>query len=121
MPEASFSIAVVSSVPVVAAPEEIDITNVARLRAALLDAAARDSGTLVVDMARTEFCDSAGLNALVRAHQRAQAQGGETSNLDVEAALAVVAAVANPAAARPSLAQCPNFISSPVEPFCQGS
>jgi anti-sigma B factor antagonist len=77
MPEASFSIAVVSSVPVVAAPEEIDITNVARLRAALLDAAARDSGTLVVDMARTEFCDSAGLNALVRAHQRAQAQGGE--------------------------------------------
>ena len=63
--------------PVVAAPEEIDITIAAGLRAALLEAAAHGTRTLVVDMARTQFCDSSGLNVLVRAHKRAQADGGE--------------------------------------------
>jgi anti-anti-sigma factor len=77
MPEASFPVEVVSGVPVVTAPEEIDITNAAGLRAALLEAAADGSRTLVVDMAQTQFCDSAGLNVLVRAHKRAQADGGE--------------------------------------------
>ena len=28
-------------------------------------------------MARTQFCDSAGLHVLVRAHKRARAEGGE--------------------------------------------
>jgi anti-anti-sigma factor len=77
MPEASFPVEVVSGVPVVTAPEEIDITNAAGLRAALLEAVAHGSRTLVVDMAQTQFCDSAGLNVLVRAHKRAQADGGE--------------------------------------------
>jgi anti-anti-sigma factor len=77
MLEASFSVEVVSGVPVVTAPEEIDITNAAGLRAALLEAAARGSRTLVVDLAQTQFCDSAGLNVLVRAHKRAQADGRE--------------------------------------------
>ena len=77
MAEASFPVQVVGGVPVVAAPEEIDITNAAWLRAALLEAAAHGSGTLVVDMAQTQFCDSAGLNVLVRAHKRARADGGE--------------------------------------------
>ena len=77
MPEASFPVEVVSDVPVVTAPEEIDITNAAGLRAALLEAAAHGSRTLVVDMAQTQFCDSAGLNVLARAHKRAQADGGE--------------------------------------------
>jgi anti-sigma B factor antagonist len=77
MPEASFLVEVVSGMPVVTAPEEIDITNAAGLRAALLEAAAHESRTLVVDMAQTQFCDSAALNVLVRAHKRAQADGGE--------------------------------------------
>jgi anti-anti-sigma factor len=63
--------------PVVTAPEEIDITNAAGLRAALLEAAADRSRALVVDMAQTQICDSAGLNVLVRAHKRARAEGGE--------------------------------------------
>jgi anti-sigma B factor antagonist len=67
----------VGGIPVVAAPEEIDITNAGVLRAALLQAAAQGNGTLVVDMSRTQFCDSAGLNVLVRAHKQAQAQGSE--------------------------------------------
>ena len=77
MAEVSFPVEVVSGVPVVTAPEEIDITNATGLRAALLEAAAHGSRTLVVDMAQTQFCDSAGLNVLVRAHKRAQAEGRE--------------------------------------------
>ena len=77
MPEASFPVVMVSGVPVVAAPEEIDVTNAAALRAALLQAAAHGARTLVVDMSQTQFCDSAGLHVLVRAHYRAQAEGGE--------------------------------------------
>jgi anti-anti-sigma factor len=77
MPEASFPVEVISGVPVVTAPEEIDITNAAGLRTALLEAAALGSGTLVVNMAQTQFCDSAGINVLVRAHKRARAEGGE--------------------------------------------
>src|SRR5689334_5379577 len=77
MPVASFPVETTGGVPVVAAPEEIDITKATELRAALLQAATQGDGTLVVDMSRTQFCDSAGLNVLVRAHKRAQAQGRE--------------------------------------------
>jgi len=63
--------------PVVAAPEEIDITNAEALRAALLQAAANGHDTLVVDMTRTQFCDSSGLHTLIAAHKRAEEQGRE--------------------------------------------
>jgi anti-sigma B factor antagonist len=76
MPEVGFPVEVVGGVAVVAAPEEIDITNAAGLRAALLEAAAQGKRTLV-DMSRTQFCDSAALNVLVRAHKQAQADGRE--------------------------------------------
>jgi len=75
MPEVRFPVQVAGGVPVVVAPEEIDITNAVGLRAALLEAAAHRNGTLVVDMSQTQFCDSAGINVLVRAHKRAQAKG----------------------------------------------
>ena len=68
---------VVSGVPVVTAPEEIDITNTPELRSALLEASAHGHRTLVVDMTRTQFCDSSGLHTLLAAHKRAQAEGGE--------------------------------------------
>lgn len=77
MPEATFPVEMVHGVPVIAAPEEIDITSAAGLRAALVEAVARGSGTAVADMSQTQFCDSSGLHVLVRAHQRAQAEGGE--------------------------------------------
>lgn len=76
MPEAGFPVEMVGGVPVVAAPAEIDITNAAGLRAALREAAGHGNGTVVVNMSQTRFCDSAGLHVLVRAHQRAQAEGG---------------------------------------------
>jgi anti-sigma B factor antagonist len=77
MPDAIFPVEMISGVPVVAAPEEIDITNAAGLRAALFEAAAHGHGTLVVDLTRTLFCDTAGLHALVGANKRAQAEGGQ--------------------------------------------
>jgi len=67
----------VNGVPIVAAPEEIDITNADELRAAVLQAASSGDGTFVVDMSRTRFCDSAGLHALVDAHKRAHGEGGQ--------------------------------------------
>jgi len=76
MPDARFPVEVVRGVPVVAAPEEIDITNAEALRAALLTAA-DGHGTLVVDMTRTRFCDSSGLHVLIAAHRRAGAEGRE--------------------------------------------
>ena len=77
MLDARFPVEVVGGVPVVAAPEEIDITNADRLRSALLQAAANGHGTFVVDMTRTRFCDTSGLHALVAAHKRARAESRE--------------------------------------------
>ena len=77
MPEDRFPVEVVQGVPVVAAPEEIDITNAEALRSALITAAADGHGTLVVDMTQTRFCDSSGLHALIAAHKRAGAAGRE--------------------------------------------
>jgi anti-sigma B factor antagonist len=87
VPDISFPVEVIEGVPVVTAPEEIDIANAAGLKAALLEAALLETAPmetaepgralLVVDMSRTRFCDSAGLNALVGAARLARAEGGE--------------------------------------------
>jgi anti-sigma B factor antagonist len=77
VPETRIPVDVIKGVPVVAAPAEIDITNAAELRAALVQTAAAGHTTLVVDMTGTRFCDSAGLHVLVHAHKRARAGGGE--------------------------------------------
>jgi len=77
MPDAGLPVEMVSGVPVVVTPEEVDITNVAGLRRALLETAAARHGTLVVDMSRTAFCDTAGIHALVSAHKQARAERGE--------------------------------------------
>lgn len=77
MPDAGFPVEMVSGVPVVVTPEEVDITNAARLRGVLLEAAAVSPGTLVVDLSQTTFCDTAGIHALVSAYKQAQSEGGE--------------------------------------------
>ena len=74
MPDDGFPVEVVGGVPVLAAPEEIDITNAEALRSALIKAAANGHGTLVVDMTQTQFCDSSGLHTLIAAHKRAEAE-----------------------------------------------
>jgi anti-sigma B factor antagonist len=77
MRDVGFPVELIRGVPVVVAPEEIDITNAGGLRAALLQAAPDGQEAFVVDMTRTRFCDSAGIHALVDAHKRARDGGGQ--------------------------------------------
>jgi anti-sigma B factor antagonist len=72
-----FLIELVSGVPVVGAPQEIDMSNARELGSALLEAVADGPGTLVADMSRTQYCDSSAIHTLLAAHKRAQADGGE--------------------------------------------
>ena len=77
MHDGQFRVEVFSSVPVVTAAGDIDITNAAELQSALLEAAERGHGTLVADLTRTQFCDASALRALVAASTQAKADGGE--------------------------------------------
>jgi anti-sigma B factor antagonist len=70
-----FEVRIIGGVPVVSAPEEIDISNAGDFRAAFQSAAGHS--TVVADLSVTEYCDSSGLNVLVRALRRLQEQGGE--------------------------------------------
>ena len=76
MPEDRFPVEVVGDVPVLAAPEEIDITNAEALRSALRPRA-RTARHARGGMTRTRFCDSSGLHTLIAAHKRAEAEGRE--------------------------------------------
>ena len=76
MPDLSFRVEMAGDVPVVVTPGDIDITNAAPFRTALLEAAGRGK-TFVVDMSRTQFCDTAGIHALVAAHKQAEEDGGD--------------------------------------------
>ena len=77
MPDVRFPVEMIKDVPVVTAPEEIDITNAGELQTALLESARRGPGGFVVDLTRTQFCDTSGLHALVGARKRARAEGGD--------------------------------------------
>jgi len=88
-----FLIELVRGVPVVAAPEEIDMANAPELGSALRQAAADGSGTVVADMTRTRYCDSAAIHALLRVHKRAQANGGELLLVVPDAAVLRVFAI----------------------------
>ncbi len=93
MPEISFPVEVVEGVPVVTAPAEIDVANAALLQKALLEAAGPGQALVVVDMSRTRFCDSAGLNALVGAARQARADGGEVRLVVLGQAVARIVAL----------------------------
>jgi phosphoserine phosphatase RsbU/P len=62
---------------VVTLPAEIDMTNAAGVRELLAAVAAQSPEVITADMTGTEFCDSAGVRALVRAHERAAVAGAE--------------------------------------------
>jgi anti-sigma B factor antagonist len=62
-------------VVVAAVAGEIDISSVARLRERLYELA-DNGGTLIVDLNRVTFIDSAGLGALVGTARRAAENGG---------------------------------------------
>ncbi|MER7769183.1 STAS domain-containing protein [Kitasatospora sp. NPDC096140] len=57
---------------------ELDLDAVADLRTAVDRTLAGRPGVLVIDCAGLEFCDSTGLNALLRARARAAVAGSRT-------------------------------------------
>jgi anti-anti-sigma factor len=71
----NFAVSWSKGLAVVTAPDEIDLTNASLLRAALQSIVEASPPVVVVDMTATEFCDSTGLNVLVRAHKQAQQRG----------------------------------------------
>ena len=77
MDDGSFPVEVISGVPVMTAPRELDITNAPQLESALRATARHGDGTLVVDMSRTLFCDCATLHRLLAARDRLRADGGD--------------------------------------------
>jgi len=60
---------------VVAMPAEIDIGNADQVRRALLSAMEPQVTVLIVDMSRTTFCDSAGVQAVIAAYRQAATTG----------------------------------------------
>jgi anti-sigma B factor antagonist len=60
---------------VIAMPAEIDVTNADRARQALRGAVNQGPAVLIIDMAATTFCDSAGVAAIVAAYRQAAATG----------------------------------------------
>ena len=114
MRDDKFTVQAAGGVPVVTAPQEIDITTAAGLGTAMLAAAARGHGRFVVDLTRTRFCDSAGLQVLAAAHKRARAEGGEmllvitsTAVLRIFAITGLDRVIPNFASLQEALAQAP--------------
>ncbi len=83
----------VGQVAVISLPAEIDVSNADRVREDLLSVINRGATLLVVDMSATTFCDSAGLNALVRAFKRATASGAGMRLAVSEAAVRRILAI----------------------------
>lgn len=77
MPDIGYVHTVIKGVPVMATPREIDISTADELRTALLKAASGRHPEIIVDMTGTRFCDSSGINALIRAQLRIAAEGRE--------------------------------------------
>jgi anti-sigma B factor antagonist len=71
-----YRVQIIRGVPVVTAPEEIDISNAEDLGEVLLSSADDGYATIVLDMSATRFCDSAGCKIMVRVHNRALAEDG---------------------------------------------
>lgn len=76
-PLSDFPVTTIYGFAVVTTPDEIDVANATLFRAALLTAANHGLPGIIVDMTGTEFCDSTGLNVLVRALRQADQAGGE--------------------------------------------
>jgi anti-sigma B factor antagonist len=93
MPQERLPVVWLGEAAVITLPEEIDISNSEQVREELLSLLNRGPAVLIVDMADTTFCDSAGVNALVRAHKRATANGAEirlvVASLGVQRVLAI--------------------------------
>lgn len=73
MPRERSPVLWVGRTAVISVPAEIDMANADLVRDDLLSVLNRGPATLIVDMGGTTFCNSSGVNALIRAHRRATA------------------------------------------------
>jgi anti-anti-sigma factor len=87
VPDDSSAVTWVAGVPVVTPPLEIDVGNAGDLRAGILAAIEAGRDVVIIDMSETAFCDSTGLNVLVRAHKQLTADGRELRLVIREATL----------------------------------
>ena len=71
----TITVSIERGVVIAAVTGEIDISTVSQLRERLFELA-DNGGTLIVDMNRVTFIDSAGLGALIGTAQRAAEHGG---------------------------------------------
>jgi anti-anti-sigma factor len=60
---------------VVVLAAEIDVTNSDEAHQQLVDALAPGVSIVIADLTSTSFCDSSGVHAILRAHERAAARG----------------------------------------------
>jgi anti-sigma B factor antagonist len=60
---------------VVTMPAEIDAVNAGAVHQALLAEVGHDAPMLIIDMSRTTFCDSAGVQVIIDTYNRATAAG----------------------------------------------
>jgi anti-sigma B factor antagonist len=65
----------IGQVAVITLPGEIDVTIADSVREELLAILDRGATLLIADLSKTEFCDSAGLSALVQTYRRAGPSG----------------------------------------------
>ncbi len=77
MPSGSYPVRWAGRLAVVAMPGEIDVSNAGSILDKLQSVLDREPVTLIVDMTATKFCDSAGMNAVLRVYKRASAGGTE--------------------------------------------
>jgi anti-sigma B factor antagonist len=72
MTEAGYRVRRVGEQAVITMAAEIDVTNADEIRQALL-AASDSAAVLIIDMSGTTFCDSAGVQAIIDARNKATA------------------------------------------------
>ncbi|MCY9786517.1 STAS domain-containing protein [Nocardiopsis sp. EMB25] len=69
---------------------EIDLYTAPQLRSGLLEALEGGARRLVIDMSRTEFCDSTGISVLLSAMKRSRDKGGDLELVAPKAAVVKV-------------------------------
>jgi anti-sigma B factor antagonist len=75
VPQERYPVLWISQVAVVTLPAEIDVTIADSVRDELLAVLDQGAVLLIADLSKTEFCDSAGVSALVRTYRQASTRG----------------------------------------------
>jgi anti-sigma B factor antagonist len=75
VPQERYPVLWIGQVAVVTLPAEIDVTIADAVRDELLAVLGQGATLLIADLSKTDFCDSAGVSALVRTYRQASTTG----------------------------------------------